>query len=36
LSRQRSLIVDTGTYFHRSLGGALLPGMLVDGLTFTL
>jgi predicted Zn-dependent protease len=36
LSRQRSLIVDTGTYFHRSLGGTLLPGMLVDGLTFTL
>lgn len=36
LSRQRSFVPDTGTYFQRSLGGALLPGLLVEGLTFTL
>jgi hypothetical protein len=29
-------VVDTGNYFVRSLGGALLPGLLVEGLTFTL
>ncbi len=36
LSRQRSFVPDTGTYFQRSVGGALLPGLLVEGLTFTL
>jgi predicted Zn-dependent protease len=36
LTRQRSLIPDTGSYFQRALGGALLPGILVDGFTFTL
>jgi predicted Zn-dependent protease len=36
LGRQRSLVLETGSYFHRDLGGALLPGMLVEGLTFTL
>jgi predicted Zn-dependent protease len=36
LTRQRSLVPETGTYDQRGLGGALLPGMLVEGLTFTL
>jgi hypothetical protein len=36
LTRQRSLIPNTGSYFNRDLGGALLPGMLVDDFTFTL
>ena len=36
LTRQRSLIPDTGSYFKRALGGALLPGILVDDFTFTL
>jgi predicted Zn-dependent protease len=36
LTRQRSLIPGTGSYFKRDLGGALLPGMLVDDFTFTL
>lgn len=36
LSRQRALVVETGSYFRRALGGALLPGLLVDGFTFTL
>jgi len=36
LTRQRSLIPATGSYYKRDLGGALLPGMLVDDFTFTL
>ncbi len=36
VTRRRSLIAETGTYFERALGGALLPGMLIDGFTFTL
>ncbi len=36
LSRQRSLIPETGSYYQRALGGALLPGILVEGFTFTL
>ena len=36
LSRQRSVVVDTGTYFQRALSGSLLPGLLVEGFTFTL
>jgi predicted Zn-dependent protease len=36
LSRERSLVPDTGTYMRRSLGGALLPGLLVRDFTFTL
>ena len=36
LTRQRSLIPETGSYFQRALGGALLPGILVDDFTFTL
>lgn len=36
LTRQRSLVPETGSYFQRALGGALLPGLLVDDFTFTL
>jgi len=36
LSRQRSVVVDSGTYFQRALSGSLLPGLLVEGFTFTL
>ena len=36
LTRQRSLIPETGSYDQRALGGALLPGILVDDFTFTL
>jgi predicted Zn-dependent protease len=36
LTRQRSLIPETGSYFQRALGGALLPGLLVKDFTFTL
>ncbi|MFZ4614967.1 MAG: metallopeptidase TldD-related protein [Rectinemataceae bacterium] len=36
LSRQRSLIVSGESYFMRALDGALLPGALVEGFTFTL
>ena len=36
LSRQRSLLPETGSYGLRALGGSLLPGLLVDGFTFTL
>jgi predicted Zn-dependent protease len=36
LTRQRSLIPNTGSYYKRDLGGALLPGMLMDDFTFTL
>jgi len=36
LTRQRSLIPNTGSYNKRDLGGALLPGILVDDFTFTL
>jgi predicted Zn-dependent protease len=36
LSRQRSLVPDTGTYFQRSLGGALFPGLLVEDFAFTI
>lgn len=36
LTRQRSLVPETSSYGHRALGGALLPGILVDGFTFTL
>ena len=35
-SRQRLLVPDTGTYMLRSVGGALLPGLLVRDFTFTL
>ena len=36
LSRQRALVPETGSYGQRALGGSLLPGILVDGFTFTL
>lgn len=36
LGRERSLVPNSETYFTRSLGGALLPGMLVEGFDFTL
>lgn len=36
LTRQRSLIPNTGSYYKRDLGGALLPGILVNDFTFTL
>jgi len=36
LSRQRSPIVDASTYDQRSLGGSLLPGILVEDFTLTL
>lgn len=36
VTRQRSLVAEVGSYFRRELGGALLPGMLIDGFTFTL
>lgn len=36
LTHQRALIPNTGSYFKRDLGGALLPGLLVDDFTFTL
>ena len=36
LTRQRSLIPETSSYHQRALGGALLPGILVEGFTFTL
>lgn len=32
----QEFIPDTGTYEARSLGGALMPGMLVENFTFTL
>jgi predicted Zn-dependent protease len=36
LTRQRSLIPETSSYGLRSLGGSLVPGLLVEGFTFTL
>ena len=36
LTRQRSLIPETGSYGVRSLGGSLVPGLLVEDFTFTL
>jgi predicted Zn-dependent protease len=36
LTRQRSLIPETSSYDQRALGGALLPGILVNDFTFTL
>jgi predicted Zn-dependent protease len=32
----QSFIPDVGTYSQRSLGGVWVPGMLVDGFTYTL
>lgn len=36
LTRERELILDSGTYGQRSLQSYHLPGALVDGFTFTL
>jgi predicted Zn-dependent protease len=36
LTSRASLVADPSTYERRALGGSLLPGILVDGLTFTL
>ncbi len=36
LTQERSLVTETASYGLRALGGALLPGILVSGLTFTL
>jgi predicted Zn-dependent protease len=36
LTRQRRLIPETQSYVLRSLGGALVPGLLVEDFTFTL
>jgi predicted Zn-dependent protease len=36
LTAERSLVVDTGSYFFRNLEGSLLPGILAEGFTLTL
>ncbi|TFG85171.1 MAG: hypothetical protein E4H20_01020 [Spirochaetales bacterium] len=36
VTAERHLIVESLTYEQRLTGGSLLPGILVDGLTFTL
>jgi len=36
VGRRRSFIAETGSYVSRDLGGSLVPGMLIDGMTFTL
>jgi len=36
VTAKRSLVVETGSYFLRALEGSLLPGMLIEGFTFTL
>ncbi|HOX32793.1 MAG TPA: metallopeptidase TldD-related protein [Spirochaetales bacterium] len=36
LTARRSLVVNPSTYEERALGGSLLPGILLSGLTFTL
>lgn len=36
VTRERHLIAESLTYDRRMVGGSLLPGILVDGLNFTL
>lgn len=36
VTKERHLIVESATYEARQVGGCLLPGLLVNGLTFTL
>jgi predicted Zn-dependent protease len=36
LTTTRELIPDTSTYDHRSVGGRLVPGMIIKELTFTI
>ncbi|MBF2077794.1 MAG: TldD/PmbA family protein [Synechococcales cyanobacterium T60_A2020_003] len=36
LTHTQEVIPDVGSYDHRDLGGTLVPGVLVDGFTYTL
>jgi predicted Zn-dependent protease len=36
VTRERHLLVESSTYEHRQVGGSCLPGILVNGLSFTL
>lgn len=36
LTTDREFIPETSTYEHRSIGGRLVPGMIVDNFTFTI
>jgi hypothetical protein len=36
LTRERKLLLDTGTYGGRSSRSVELPGALIEGLSFTL
>lgn len=36
VTKERHLQVEAATYEHRAVGGSYLPGILVDGLSFTL
>ncbi len=36
VTKERHLIVESATYEQRAVGGSLLPGILVNGLSFTL
>ncbi|HQO66569.1 MAG TPA: metallopeptidase TldD-related protein, partial [Spirochaetales bacterium] len=36
VTKERHLLVASETYERRQVGGSLLPGILVDGLSFTL
>ncbi|MBU0956625.1 MAG: hypothetical protein KKI09_14455, partial [Spirochaetes bacterium] len=36
VTKERHLQVENMTYEQRAVGGSLLPGILVDGLNFTL
>ncbi|OHD21861.1 MAG: hypothetical protein A2Y38_01000 [Spirochaetes bacterium GWB1_59_5] len=36
VTKERHLLVESSTYEHRQVGGSYLPGILVDGLSFTL
>lgn len=36
VTSERHLLVESSTYEHRQVGGSYLPGILVDGLSFTL
>ncbi len=36
VGQQQELIAEVNTYFSRSLGGAVVPGLLIDNVSFTL
>ncbi len=36
LTRERSYLAETGTYDHRQMGGAWMPGALLSSMQFTL